>query len=294
MTNRWPDWKFFVALFWGIQVVGLFLNYYISYPWEGTVFSLGGLELISAKLWFGHGVKRLAGFGRSSAITGNQLLILSVLLLGTINKQKRYSFLIWGLSIIAIVFTTNKSAILTIIFIGLLWAFWIISPHFGRFLLKISILGIGLFLILLPIIAFFNSKPQFTQTQSILNSFNARFNLTWPGVFVLISEQLGNPFLGVGVGGIGTAQKFYNPGFQEVTDNLGLYLYASFGLIGLILIFLCILSSLSSGFRNQQSFTMGILALVIFSMGITSNVIEFSIKFLYFWRVAIEDVPHQK
>jgi len=275
VNHRWPDWKFFIAFLWGILVFGVILNYFVSYPWEGTIYSLGGIEFRSARLWFGHGFKRLAGLGRSSSITANQLLIFSVLLLGLIKKQKSKSFIIWALSSIAIILTTNKTAILIIIFVGVFWFFWKTSPQFGRFLLKISILGTGLTLIILPIFSVLNNYgSQFTKTQSILNSFNMRLSLVWPGVIELIAEQGGNPFFGIGVGGVGAAQKYFNPGFQNVTDNISLFLYASFGIIGLILVIFCVLASLSNGFKNQISYTVGILTFVIFTIGITSNVIQ--------------------
>jgi hypothetical protein len=276
VIDKWPDWKSFIFLLWGFQVIGIIVNYFVTYPWEGTFFSLAGMELRSAKLWYGLGVRRLAGLGRASAITADQLLIFSVLLLGTKKKRKSYSsIIIWVLTLIAIVLTTNKTAILAVLFVGLLWLVWKISSRVGRLLLRVSILGTSLILIVLPIFAFLiNNISNFSTTPNILNSFISRISITWPNLFIFISEQAGIPLLGNGIGGTGTALKLFNPNLKNNTDNLSVYLYASFGVIGLLLIFLCILSLISSGFKNQRSFTVGVLALVVFTMGITSNVVE--------------------
>ena len=274
VIERWPHWKTFIFLLWGIQVAGVILNAFTHYPWEGTVFSIGGMELRNAKLWYGLGVRRLAGFGRSSAVVSDELVIFAVLLLGMLGKQRTTFVGIWSVSLLAVLLTTSKTGIVVLLAIGLLWVLWETSPRLGKLLLTVLILVIGLILIIIPIIAFVSYQvTQPFESTSLLHSVLIRFTSTWPTVFEFVIEQ-GNPLLGIGVGGIGTAQKLYNPSFPSITDNLVVYLYASFGLIGPMLVLFCVLSSFYRQYRNRYSFTEGLLAFVIFSMGITSNVIE--------------------
>ncbi len=63
-------------------------------------------------------------------------------------------------------------------------------------------------------------------------SFAMRITLTWPDAWQWIGHHNVFPF-GVGLGGIGGAQRFYAADFFNPSDNLFVYLYANFGLFGL-------------------------------------------------------------
>jgi len=63
-------------------------------------------------------------------------------------------------------------------------------------------------------------------------SFAMRITLTWPEAWTWIANHNVFPF-GVGLGGIGGAQRFYAADFFNPSDNLFVYLYANFGVLGL-------------------------------------------------------------
>ena len=63
-------------------------------------------------------------------------------------------------------------------------------------------------------------------------SFAMRIGRTWPEAWAWILNNDIFPF-GVGLGGIGGAQRFYAADFFNPSDNLFVYLYANFGLFGL-------------------------------------------------------------
>ena len=63
-------------------------------------------------------------------------------------------------------------------------------------------------------------------------SFAMRIARTWPEAWAWIAHNDVFPF-GVGLGGIGGAQRFYAVNFTNPADNLFIYLYANFGLFGL-------------------------------------------------------------
>jgi len=274
MITNWSNWLSFISFLWFISVLGVIVNNFIKYPWEGAIFSIGDTELRSAKLWFGLGTKRLAGFGRASSITSDQIIVLSILLIGKLTKRKWIVCCIWILSFIAIVLTTNKTAIVIMALVGFLWFFWNYSPKFGSFLLKISIIGVGFLSIVFPISAFIiYQSPQILKYQSLFNSIITRFSWTWPRIYNMMTEY-GNLLMGRGIGGIGTAQKLFSPNLPGISDNLSVYLFATFGLVGYIVYINFIFSSLLSVVRDRFSYTLGVLAFVIMSLGITSNVIE--------------------
>jgi len=63
-------------------------------------------------------------------------------------------------------------------------------------------------------------------------SFAMRITLTWPEAWQWIANHNVFPF-GVGLGGIGGAQRFYAADFFNPSDNLFVYLYANFGVLSL-------------------------------------------------------------
>ena len=64
-------------------------------------------------------------------------------------------------------------------------------------------------------------------------SFDMRIVRTWPEAWEWILHNEVFPF-GVGLGGIGGAQRFYAANFFNPSDNLFIFLYANFGLMGIV------------------------------------------------------------
>ena len=64
-------------------------------------------------------------------------------------------------------------------------------------------------------------------------SLAMRISLTWPDAWQWIWNNEVFPF-GVGLGGIGGAQRFYAANFFNPSDNLFVFLYANFGVMGLL------------------------------------------------------------
>ena len=66
-----------------------------------------------------------------------------------------------------------------------------------------------------------------------LTSFAMRIVRTWPEAWEWILHNEVFPF-GVGLGGIGGAQRFYAANFFNPSDNFFIFLYANFGLMGVV------------------------------------------------------------
>jgi len=274
LISEWPKWTSRIILFWAISIIGVLINVFVEYPWEGASFSLGEINLISARLWFGLGLKRLAGFGRSASVTSHMIFFLSLMLLGIEKRRRWLNLCVWLISLLAIILTTNKTTSVVMIIVGMLFFLWRYIPQFGRILVKVGVISIGLISQFLPIVAFLvYQRPQFTKYQTLFYSLFARFTWTWPRVFNLIIEQ-GNFITGLGVGGIGSAQRLYSPNLQNVTDSLFVYLFATFGLIACGVYSLLIISTFYNSLNTRSSFTIGLITLSIILIGVTNNIIE--------------------
>ena len=62
-------------------VIGVVINYFIEFPWEGLEYSLGGLDIEAVRSWMDmFGIKRLSGFARASYDAAIQILLLALFL----------------------------------------------------------------------------------------------------------------------------------------------------------------------------------------------------------------------
>ena len=66
-------------------------------------------------------------------------------------------------------------------------------------------------------------------------SFEDRLTWAWPDGFNLVIQH-GSTILGRGIGGIGAAQKYYEPELYAFADNLYLYIYGALGVLVLPII----------------------------------------------------------
>jgi len=98
-----------------------------------------------------------------------------------------------------------------------------------------------------------------------------RLDDTWPEVIAIIRDY-GNLALGRGLGGIGQSQVFFENYLYNPADNIFLYLYAQFGLLGGIYLFYFYFKS-----RSLDSITelyLCLLVFIIFQYGVTTNIFE--------------------
>jgi len=257
--------------------VGIFINYFIEFPWEGLTYALDNFQIEATREDITFGIKRLAGFSRTHVEAAIQMLWLIVFLIVHI-KNRFIKISVWLLGGLVIIFTTSKGIILSYLLISILLILYkldyrMISYYkvYRKLLLSLLITGI-----LLPIITYVNIlvidlKLNDDLNKMMFTSFTMRIYDLWPEAIELILDH-GNILLGRGLGGIGTSQIFFETYLYNPVDNIFLFLYANFGLLGgLYLIYLYYKGRL---LKLNEDLYFCLLLLFIFQYGITTSLFD--------------------
>jgi hypothetical protein len=225
----------YVFLLWVLAVAGVLINLFHMWPWIGFGYQVGATSVEASRLWHTAGVSfaRLPGFSTGSYFVAVQILILALFLRQTL--RRKVGIPMWFLSGVAIVLTTSKTTIAIYLFLSIMHLFergptrrsWRLIPF-----------AAAAFDILLPFSMFLVKLDWVDSIQSptvslLLWSFADRLQVAWPQWILMIVER-GNMLLGRGLGGIGAAQQYFEPAIYSPADNIAVYLYGTFGVLGLI------------------------------------------------------------
>lgn len=225
------------ALF--VVIFGVLLNNRVTFPWAGHAYMIGGVEVEGAREWQTFDVDRIAGFSRSSTNAAAQVASLLPLALAYFGRRSPiFSHLLILLAIIAALVTTSKSVVGAL---AIVWAVYLLKgvrPLASGVALCSALVGV-----LVPFSTLFVSYKLNLNSwisQVLFLSFEERLLFTWPISIDLIGKY-GSSIFGRGIGGVGGAQKMFGtlgPGTYDLsyTDNVGLYLYGTFGIFGVLLI----------------------------------------------------------
>lgn len=223
---------------WVLAVAGVLINYFHTWPWIGFEYQLGAMSVSASRLWHidQFGLFRLPGFSQASYFVAPQILILALFLRETLTK--RYWIAIWISSGVAIALTTSKTLVLVFFIFSL---FWFFSTNRIPRLLQLMPLIAAAFAVLLPFSMLFVSLNWLSTIQSpisegLVATFIERMEVGWPEWIRMIIDH-GNPLLGRGLGGIGTAQQHFEPALFSPSDNIAVFVYATFGVLGLAVLF---------------------------------------------------------
>lgn len=217
-----------LAVIWFASVIGLFLDKFVyTMPWTGLETHIGGINVDVSRGWDITGFdKRAAGFFRSSIAAAMLLPIMALLIVSRVRNWFVRAFVL--LTTVGTVFlTTQKGSLLAIAVVSGL----MLAPSRMRYnLLCAGCLVFAGLCVALPLVTAGMVVPD-TGGVFSLGSFGMRIMSTWPEAWKWIANNEVFPF-GVGLGGIGGAQRFYAEDFFNPSDNLFVYLYANFGLLG--------------------------------------------------------------
>lgn len=220
----------FLALLWVVSVFGIVLDkFFVSFPWTGIETNIGGLSVDLARNWeITEGfAKRAAGFTRSSI---NAAMLVPVLALIIAPRIRSYiiRMAMLAITVATVLLTTQKGAVVAIAAVTMILA----APRFMRFrLLCWAAVGFAILDVALPIFTAGLLMPDHGGVFSFA-SFAMRITGTWPEAWRWIGNNNLFPF-GVGLGGIGGAQRFFAPDFTNPSDNLFIFLYGNFGIFSL-------------------------------------------------------------
>jgi len=248
---------------WVVSVVAVVLDkFFVTFPWTGLETHIGGISVDVSRGWdISDGfAKRAAGFTRSS-ISAAMLLPTIALIIALRMRSYLLRMLMLVITVGAVFMTTQKGAVAAIAAVTLILA----TPGFMRYrLLCWAALGFAILDVALPI---FTSGLLINDNGGVFSfaSFAMRITGTWPDAWRWIANNNLFPF-GVGLGGIGGAQRFYAQDFFNPSDNLFIFLYANFG----VLTFFYVGWALWQAWHQPpetQSIAITPLAILVFNLG---------------------------
>jgi hypothetical protein len=113
------------------------------------------------------------------------------------------------------------------------------------------------------------------------SSFAERATQTWPDAFELQGRG-GNRVLGRGLGGIGVAQKFFEPANYNPGDNFFIYLWVAFGAFGVAFLGFLLSQALRTPIPMEKNAKAGLIVAGSFlAVGLTLNGVESAISSLF-------------
>jgi len=170
-------------------------------------------------------------------------------------------FVLLTTTTVAVALTTQKGALAAVVAVSMIMC----APNWGRYwLLCIACMAFAIVDAALPVVTAGLLIPDNGGVFS-LASFAMRISLTWPEAWQWIWHNQVFPF-GVGLGGIGGAQRFYAANFFNPSDNLFVFLYANFGVLSLL--YLGWVATIGRRLpRNVQSMAIPALAILAFNLG---------------------------
>lgn len=261
--------------FLSLAIIGVVASYFVKLPWEGAEYETAFGILSQSRDWTASGVRRLAGFSRSSFDVASVILVTMVVCM-VVTKSRFVGFIIWIISMLAIVATTSKGALMAAIVFGIVYVFY-------SYVLKsyIWFWSLGLLLLLMCLFPLFSLvidvsvEDMGEVSRVIFSSFVVRMSSMWPEAFSNLFDH-GNLLFGRGVGGIGVSQNYGEWRLANAGDNFFVYLTVTFGFVGwmyLAWLYVKLLAFPKSVCRETYVLTLG-LSLVIFAYGLTLNIIE--------------------
>lgn len=269
----------FILLLWAVTFVGITLDkFYIDMPWTGMSATIGDIQVEISRDWEISGAdKRAGGFMRSSINAAVISPLLALILMFNIRRLMP-RLIIMLMSAMMVYWSTQKASIVAFVFIcGLL----LVAPKRPVPLLKAGISLAFLLMIFLPVIL-----PQFVMPQAegvfSLSSFYMRVEGMWPQAWKWISEHEIFPF-GVGLGGIGGAQRFYATEIFNACDNMFVLLYGFFGVFSFIYMGWLWWACMSVKNMPSSKYTIHALCIVLFIVfyGVALSMIEDQMSTLF-------------
>ena len=264
---------------WAANWTGIVVDkYFVELPWVGLHASIGDVEVEVSRDWQISGEdKRAAGLTRSSinAATIEPLLAL-VLIFSLRNIPLRLGVAL--LTIPALYWTTQKGSLLAyLITLGLIALY----PKRPIPLLRLGLFFMIILCVALPVLLSGASMPRAEGVFS-MSSFYLRIEAMWPNAWLWIHAHEIFPF-GVGLGGIGGAQRLYAPTEVNAADNIFILLYAYFGAMSFIYLGVIMAMAMKVKNDNIPSVTAAMAILVfLFGYGCVITFLEDQAASLFF------------
>lgn len=274
-----PAMNRFIFTIFVLNVLGVAINVVGGrMPWNMVEINIGNLSLTGAGVDYdGAGTYRAAGFSRDHQIVGGLVSGLSLIFLSRWTNRW-YSLLLVVVTLWTVYNTnakTNLVAFLLIAPVVVVLRGWMRNGALKLLLILATLLSFALPTVL--------SGTHFAMPNmsSGLYSFIDRVNNTWPEAWRAVAQD-GISLLGMGIGGVGTPQRLFGTGDFYTIDSSILYVWAWFGLPGLVYFLMLVFSLVR--IRADNSSYSAYLACAVYSViySSTMGLIEDPISSLFF------------
>lgn len=274
LLKNWQIVARYIPFLWLVVAAGVLGNSFLDYPWEGFGYALGNLDVEGSRQWYATGGgKRLAGFSRASFDAAVQLQLLGMLLaLQTRNPVLRA--LVWGITCYAIIPTNSKGILMVAVVITPVVLFRDRLPESPLRALPAIFGMIALAMPVSTLLLTFNNQFANPTLANAAYSFYDRLNYMWPEAWRLLDEQ-GSLLLGRGLGGIGTAQTYFESALFNAGDNIFMYWFVVFGwtaIPGFILLIIRTLKVKPCSSPDQMRVYAMLMSIVVY--GVMTNIVE--------------------
>jgi hypothetical protein len=273
-------YRYLFLIFFILVCCGVIINVYIEYPWIGFAYDIGDSQIEGVRKWTTFGIARLSGLARSSIDAAIHISILYICVI-VFFKKKLFHIVLLPLAATALLLTTTKGATLSFILVVLAYVLTLLDS--SRYLIvkksNFLLFIVSILCLIIPVFSLIIFQYITLEGQTLLllfSSWQDRLEIIWPQALELLNDR-GSLILGRGIGGIGTAQKYFEPHLYNPGDSLFVYFYCSFG-IPSILFFIFLMYKcffLDSSRYRKDLFTLLILIFLI-SYGFTTAVVESS------------------
>lgn len=290
-------WEFFLRgclLILAVAVAGVVLNEFIAFPWIGTDFTAFNVTVETSREWTEVGGReRLPGFSRASYDVATHIVFTCIFALHYVRRFV-WKVLVGAAAVYAVAGTTSKVALACLIQLlvnylvleglpflrtprrGSVW--WRLRV-FAVWLLRFQVAAFAILMVLLPLNTSGTldlvERDLYENTRFHLLSMQDRAARFWPAAMEYITTT-GSPYLGLGLGGVGTPLDVF--GKLEIpitTDNGFLYGYGILGLaVGLYLAWFLYGTVTRRLISPAGPSVVALLALSICVQGVTKNTLE--------------------
>ncbi|WP_278912591.1 O-antigen ligase family protein [Deinococcus wulumuqiensis] len=265
----------------------MFINYFYTFPWYGYTYNIGDIRLSAAVNWWAGEYTRLSGFSRASYDVATQITVLYAILLAY-NMRFFYKIILTFLSFLAIILTTSKGILISIVIVFLFSLLQTLQTN-RKYLAPLSFIALWLISMLVILLPFASSMVNadylsektgtsgniFLTAFTSFASFGDRLAVMWPATTTRF-ESVNDYLFGLGIGSVGTPQSLYRNDSLSAVDNVALYLISSFGVIGGILFISIPLNIVRLGYKLMFDRLFIYLSTILVSYGMFSNAVELS------------------
>lgn len=270
---RWKNFKIWLYVVWMLSLVGVFVNYFFDMPWLGATFQSALGESSISREWTTAGIRRLSGFSRASYDAAAICSVGAAVFLVDSKFGRILRLTLYSASLLAVGLTTSKGPLLAMLAVLIWFGFRSIA---GLREMSPAVFFISALSFLVPP-ALYIYHVRFDNSVYLLSSFVDRVNWMWPTAFMNMQHWV-EFIVGRGIGGIGFAQYFGESVSYNAADNFGVYIFVSFGLVGVVLFFFMLLRFARTVWREAycSHHVMALRSLLVFWLfcGVVSNMYE--------------------